>query len=202
MNDYRREYPLFSLCGLNCGLCPRYHTDGASRCPGCGGEGFSKKHPTCGVISCSLRHGGVQYCFLCAEYPCEKLAKADRTDSFITHRNMQADFARAGSGGMEAYRQELEKKVSLLQELLAQYNDGRRKSFFCLAVNLLPLADVQAVMKQLAADLPPGGKPDDAVARKKKAAQAVALFQARAEQRGIPLVLNKKGSPEKGKNPV
>gem|GEM_PF-3991072 len=31
-----RSYPLFSDCGLNCGLCPRYYTDGASRCPGCG----------------------------------------------------------------------------------------------------------------------------------------------------------------------
>jgi len=34
MEYKQREYPLFSACGLNCGLCPRYHTDGISKCPG------------------------------------------------------------------------------------------------------------------------------------------------------------------------
>jgi hypothetical protein len=33
MKEYYRNYPLFSLCGLNCGLCPRYHTQGESKCP-------------------------------------------------------------------------------------------------------------------------------------------------------------------------
>ena len=37
-SEYDREYPLFSACGLNCGLCPRFYTDGESRCPGCGAK--------------------------------------------------------------------------------------------------------------------------------------------------------------------
>jgi len=50
-----RSYPQFSACGLNCGLCPRYHTSGITRCPGCAGENFLMKHPSCGVLSCSQR---------------------------------------------------------------------------------------------------------------------------------------------------
>ncbi|HCP15088.1 MAG TPA: hypothetical protein DIT32_04865, partial [Peptococcaceae bacterium] len=62
MKEYVRAYPLFSLCGLNCGLCPRYHTEGESRCPGCGGPAFHLKHPSCAVITCSRKHGGVEHC--------------------------------------------------------------------------------------------------------------------------------------------
>ena len=51
MENKAREYPLFSACGLNCGLCPRHHTVCSSRCPGCAGDGFSTVHPTCGLLS-------------------------------------------------------------------------------------------------------------------------------------------------------
>lgn len=36
--EYRRSEPLFSQCGLNCGLCPMYHIREESHCPGCGGR--------------------------------------------------------------------------------------------------------------------------------------------------------------------
>ena len=34
MKDFVREHPLFSLCGLNCALCPMQL---GGHCPGCGG---------------------------------------------------------------------------------------------------------------------------------------------------------------------
>ncbi|HNR04634.1 MAG TPA: DUF3795 domain-containing protein, partial [Bacillota bacterium] len=39
-------------CGLDCGLCPRFFTEGASRCPGCCGVDFENKHPSCSFITC------------------------------------------------------------------------------------------------------------------------------------------------------
>ena len=72
--EYKRKYPLFSACGLNCGLNPRFYTKGDSKCPGCGGENFSAKHPPCGVLSCSQRNL-IEYCYLCNEYPCKKYSK-------------------------------------------------------------------------------------------------------------------------------
>ena len=89
-----RQYALFSACGLNCGLCPRYHTNGKSRCPGCAGEGFSMAHPPCRVLSCSQRKG-IEYCYLCDEYPCKKYDGVDLSDSFITHKNQFLDFEKA-----------------------------------------------------------------------------------------------------------
>ena len=56
---------------------------------------------------------------------------------------------RAKALGIDAYRKELNEKVSILETLLADYDDGRRKGFFCLAVNLLELQDVRYVMEQI-----------------------------------------------------
>ena len=180
-----RTYPLFAACGLNCGLCPRYHTVGTSRCPGCAGEGFSEVHPACGVLSCCQRKG-LEYCFLCDEFPCKKYDGADLLDSFITHKNQFRDMDRAKQIGMEAYAAELNAKVQILEELLRSYDDGRRKGFFCLAVNLLDLADVISIMEQIRDETEPQAP------LKEKAATAVRLFRAIADEKGIVLQLRKR----------
>jgi hypothetical protein len=181
----QRKYPLFSACGLNCGLCPRYHTNGGSRCPGCAGEDFLTKHPSCGVLSCSQRHG-VDYCCLCKEYPCHRYDDANLADSFITYRHQLKDLDKAKIIGLEAYEAELNKKIALLENLLETCDDGRRKSFFCIAVNLLDLQDIESVMAQIAEM--------SHSAKKEKTAAAVRLFQAMAEKNGIILKLCRKPS--------
>ena len=184
MEYKNRAYPRFSACGLNCGLCPRYYTKGGSRCPGCAGEGFSAVHPPCGVLSCAQRRG-YEYCFECAEFPCQKYDGADATDSFITHKNQMRDLEEAGRIGMVAYAAVLDEKVKMLERLLRDYDDGRRKSFFCTAVNLLDLEDVQAVVARLDGEIAPGQP------AKTKAATAAGLFGQMADERGVCLKLRK-----------
>lgn len=185
MEYMQRPYPFFSACGLNCGLCPRYQTDGASKCPGCAGDGFSAKHPPCGVLSCCQRHGH-EYCVACEEYPCQKYKGADEADSFISHLNQLKDFEKVKKIGLQAYQAELDEKMNRLQKLLEHYNDGRRKGFFCIAVNLLNLQDVDEVMEQLIKET----RADEPL--KEKAATATRLFQAMADKRAISLTLRKK----------
>ncbi len=129
MKEQTRAEPRFSLCGLNCGLCPMYHISETEHCTGCGGAG----RPSCAVQRCAREHGGVEYCFQCAEYPCARYTRAEPYDSFVPHRNVQRDFARAARDGLDAYRAMLEEKEALLRFLLREYNDGRRKSLFCTA---------------------------------------------------------------------
>ena len=179
-----RTYPQFSACGLNCGLCPRYHTVGKSRCPGCAGEGFSDVHPPCGALSCNQRRG-LEYCFECENYPCKRYDGAGESDSFVTHKKQAADMEKAKRIGMKAYAAELDAKIAILEELLKNYNDGRRKNFYCIAVNLLELADVSAIMSQIE------NETDPQTPVKEKAAMAVRLFQAKADEIGIELKLRK-----------
>ena len=187
MKYSNRQYPLFSACGLNCGLCPQYknYSDGKFKCPGCAGEGFSEAHPACGVLSCSQKKG-VEYCCDCDEYPCKRYNGADLSDSFITHKNQLKDFDKLKAIGLDAYKAEIDEKMNILEILLNNYNDGRRKSFFCVAVNLLDLCDIKAVMNRIAA----GTTPDSTL--KEKATVAASLFIEMADTKAVSLKLRKR----------
>ena len=179
-----RGYPQFAACGLNCGLCPRYYTEGQSRCPGCAGEGFSDVHPTCGILSCCQRKS-IEFCFLCDDFPCTKFDSWGETDSFITHRNYLTDMEKAKRIGLDCYKAELNEKITILENLLSDYNDNRRKGYFCLAVNLLELQDLRSIMERLNCE-------DFSVATvKQKANTAVKLFDEFAQQKGISIKLRK-----------
>ena len=146
MKDFTRNNPFFSLCGLNCKLCSM-NISGH-----CGGCGFGNQ--SCPIARCSLEHGKPEYCFQCSEYPCERYETIDTFDSFITHRNQKADMEKMQSIGEEAYNAEQIEKHQILDRLLADYNDGRKKTLFCLAVNLLPLDDLRTVFEDHDLKLP------------------------------------------------
>ena len=116
----------------------------------------------------------------------------DRYDIFITHRNWKQDFEKMKEMGMEAYNSEQMQKLEIWKLLLEGYNDGRRKSFFCLAVNLLDLEDLKTVMEHLAEE-----KKLESLTLKEKSAYVVKQFQSLAEQRGVVLKWNRKPSKPK-----
>lgn len=180
MKDYRREYPLFSLCGLNCAFCPM-HLDGY--CPGCGG---GAGHQNCAVIRCSRERGAMEFCTQCGIFPCGRLTRAMEYDSFLPHVNMVGDLKKAGEMGLPAYRALLEEKAAILTALLEGYNDGRRKRLYCTAVNLLSLPALRGVMEELAREAPP---PECGKAR---AQYAVGLLQDAAGAEDVTLTLRKK----------
>ncbi|NZA39151.1 DUF3795 domain-containing protein [Eubacterium callanderi] len=176
-----RAYPQFSMCGLNCGLCPMYHVR-ESGCPGCGGKG----HHSCAIKRCGQEHDNVEFCFQCRDYPCERYKAVSPYDSFITYRHVLKDFQKAENDGLENYKIMLNEKIEILRYLLEHYNDGRRKTFYCTAVNLLELEDLKSVMAQIKEKIT-GETPI-----KESAKQVVRLFQTMAEEKGISLKLNKK----------
>ena len=182
-----RKYPHLSACGLNCGLCPNFHlhTEGKFQCPGCAGEGFSEQHPSCGILSCCQRKS-IEFCYECDEFPCKKYDGWGDADSFITHKNIISDMEKAQRMGIDAYMAEQNERVSILSALLNGYNDERRKSFFCLAVNLLELADIKAVIARIENEI------ELEANVKERAVVAVRLFEELAEQRGISLKKRKK----------
>ncbi len=181
MKGFARDNLLLSLCGLNCGLCPM-HLDG--RCPGCGG---GEGNQSCKIARCSLEHGNVPYCIDCGSYPCEKYQYFDDYDSFVTHQRRAADLKRLKEIGEAAYNAEQREKADILRYLLENFNDGRRKTFFCVAVNLLELPELRDIVRQLN-----GGQLPPEMPQKEKSACAVKLLQQTADQRGITLRLRKK----------
>jgi hypothetical protein len=106
-----------------------------------------------------------------------KLDRWGDADSFITHRNYFADMEKAKKIGIESYKAELDEKISILETLLKNHDDSRRKGFYCLAVNLLDLQDLKTVMERITDEAEPKS--------------VVRLFEETAAQRGVSLKLRK-----------
>lgn len=85
---------------------------------------------------------------------------------------------------MDAYVRMLDAKMALLGTLLSEYDDGRRKGFYCLAVNLLPLPSIEEMLSDVA----------KGTVRERALAMVEALSQ-KAEEMGVSLVLRKKAKP-------
>jgi len=139
-----KKYLIVGVWGLNCGLCPRYYTEGTSRCPGCCGPGFWQKMPGCGFITCCVKQKGLETCAECVDFAgCERVARlldsANYQNSFLSHRPIAANFAFIQKNGIEEFaRLEIE-KLEFLKYLLNTYNEGRSKSFYCTSCQLIPL---------------------------------------------------------------
>lgn len=151
-------------------------------CGGCGNGNQS-----CRIANCSLEHGAIQYCYECKQYPCEKYEHIDEYDSFITHRRRKADLERAQRIGIEPYCLEQQEKAQILSYFLSNYNDGRRKTFFCVAVNLLELSELQEALKQIQSNDELSAWPFKA-----QCSYVAEVLQGIADRRNIKLKLIKK----------
>lgn len=181
MKGFIRSDLHFSLCGLNCDLCPMKL---GNYCPGCGGGDGNQG---CTIARCSLQHNNVEYCFQCDNFPCKKYDGIEEFDSFITHRHQLADMKRIREMGIGQYHHELKQKSGILTYLLENFNEGRKKSFFHIAVNLLDISDIKSVMEELNTAVQ---SPD--LTLNEKSAIAANLFRSVADKRGITLKFNKK----------
>jgi len=147
-----KKYPIVGTCGLNCGLCPRYYTEGTSRCPGCCGPDFWQKMPSCGFITCCVKKRKLETCAQCADWAgCARVAKlldsAKCHDSFISHRPVAANLAFIQKNGIEEFvRLEMEKQ-KFLRYLIDNYDEGRSKSFYCTSCQLMPLDKLREALE-------------------------------------------------------
>jgi len=164
-----KKYPMVGVCGLDCGLCSRFHTDGKSKCPGCCGPDFFERHPSCGFVTCAVKQRGLESCAQCPDWhDCEKvyqlLQAAQLRDSFLSYKTVPDNLSFMKQNGVAAFAVELETKQQVLLKLLHNFDDGRAKLFYCIACQLLPIADLDKTIKTAEKNL----KPSDDIKDKAK----------------------------------
>lgn len=184
-----RNYPTVGVCGLDCGLCPRYHTEGASRCPGCFGPEFYTKHPSCSFVTCCVKKRGREICSQCAEFPCPKFDGMGKRDSFITYRNVMKTHTYIKEHGIESYFEKQEERIALLEEMLSHFNDGRSKSLYCIGASLISLESLKTALASASNETECRGIEDS----KSRAKVLRQLLQEAAATEGVSLVLRNKG---------
>jgi hypothetical protein len=183
-----KNHPTIACCGIDCGLCPRFYTEGASRCPGCAGEGFAEKHPSCSILTCCVVKHGFETCADCDDFPCQKMQKWDGGDSFVTHRVCLINLRDIHKDGVPAFIRQQKQRMDLLHDLLEHHDDGRSKSFYCLAAALLPISGLKAAIAE--------GKGNAAASRDRKLAARLLreAFTRIAVENGIELTYRRRAA--------
>ena len=133
-------YPQIGICGLSCRLCPNYQTDAASRCLGC--KSPDRIALGCPFITCAVKKKELEFCWDCKESGfCQKwLAHREcgmHGDSFKCYQTLEKDIAFIQENGVEAFERTQQAKERLLCEMLREFNDGRSKSYYCIAATVM-----------------------------------------------------------------
>jgi hypothetical protein len=144
-----KKYPTIGVCGLDCGLCPRYYTKGTSRCPGCAGPDFFHKHPSCSFITCCVKKKGLEVCAECSEFPCSKF-KSDEdyqqvkeSSSYPSYKKVMPNLNFIKEHGIKNFLEQQRKRMKLLKTMIENFDDGKSRSFFCKTTIFVDIADLE-----------------------------------------------------------
>jgi len=154
MRQYpEKKYPTIGVCGLDCGLCPRYYTAGPSRCPGCAGRNFSSKHPSCSFITCCVGKRELEVCGECCDFPCSKFKTAEEyqqvkeSSSYPSYKTSIPNLIFIKEYGVEKFIERQNKRIKLLERMLEDFDDGRSKSYYCKSTGLRDISILERAVE-------------------------------------------------------
>ena len=162
-----KRYPTIGVCGLDCGLCPKYYTVGTSRCPGCCGPDFFNRHPSCSFITCCVKKKNLEVCAECSEFPCSKFKNAGEyqaleTSSYPPYRKIMPNLNFIKEHGTKKFIERQERRIKLLETMIENFDDGRSRSFFCKAAALLDSTSLETSLDKASQKIKTDNiKPDD-----------------------------------------
>lgn len=145
------EYPQIGICGLSCRLCPMFNTEAKSRCLGC--KSPSRMAVGCPFITCAVKKKGIEFCWDCEESTnCEKWKNhreaGKKYDSFKCYQTLEEDISFISKNGIIAFEKLQKKREHLLREMLKDFNEGRSKSYYCIAATVFELEDLNEALTQ------------------------------------------------------
>ena len=140
------SYPEIGICGLSCRLCPTYNTEATSRCGGCKSESrMAVGYP---FITCAVRRKEIEFCWDCEEnQACEKWKKhrelGKQYDSFKCYQKLEDDINFIQANGVDRFEEQQRSRERILTEMLREFNEGRSKSYYCIAATVLEIEELR-----------------------------------------------------------
>ena len=193
-----KVFPIVGCCGLDCGLCPRFYTEGKSRCNGCGSE-YSYAAVGCKIFKCCFKEKNFETCAECNDLPCSRYKGArEEYDSFLTHKEMQQNLNLIREKDIKEHVHRLNRRMELLREMLEGFNDGKSRSHYCIAATLLPIVDLEASLAKAKETINADEIELDNLKAKSKVLKS--FLNIIAVEKGIDLKLRKKSKPIKSKS--
>ena len=141
------------------------------------------------LITCAVKKRGIEFCWQCPEQEgCEKWnghrKRGHFRDSFVCYQRLEDNIAFVRRSGFSAFVEDQRERERLLSAMLAEFDDGRSKSFFCVVATVMDVGEITHAIAQAE---------DESAGRdvKEKSKALHALFDKIAEERGYHLKLRK-----------
>ena len=143
----------------------------------------------CPFITCALKKKGIEFCWNCEENEtCEKWAKhrkaAKKADSFKCYQKLEEDIACIQKNGVDEFEATQKKREQLLKKMLREFNEGRSKSYFCIAATVMEIGESEEALTQAHTN-------SDGLEMKEKSKVLHSILDEIAEQRNYYLKLRK-----------
>jgi len=105
----------------------------------------------CPFITCALKKKGIEFCWDCEEKKiCEKWLKhretAKKADSFKCYQKLEEGIACIRKNGVHEFEKTQKKREYLLKEMLREFNEGRSKSYYCIAVTVMEIGELEEAL--------------------------------------------------------
>ena len=100
---------------------------------------------------------GIEFCWQCEESTtCKKWSEhreaGKRVDSFKCYQTLEDDISYIQKNGVEDFQKKQKIREQLLIEMLQNYNEGRSKSYYCIAATVLQIEELNAALTQAKKD--------------------------------------------------
>ena len=151
MNSMKNIHVEVGVCGLSCRLCPAYHRETKSRCPGCKSD--FRMGAACAFLNCAFKKKGIEFCGFCPEKgTCEKWRKhremGKRFDSFLSYQALEDNISFIEKNGLAEFEKQQKIREEILKAMLTEFNEGRSKSLHCIAATVLEIKDLETILRQ------------------------------------------------------
>lgn len=105
----------------------------------------------CPFIICAVKKKGIEFCWKCEESStCEKWRKhreaGKRHDSFKCYQTLEEDISFIHKNGINEFEKIQKQREQLLKEMLKDFNEGRSKSYYCIAATVLELEELEEAL--------------------------------------------------------
>lgn len=144
------KYQEIGICGLSCRLCPWYHKD-KNKCGGC--KSRYRMTVGCPFITCAVKNKGIEFCWECNESKTCKKWKKHREygkikDSFKSYQKLEDDISLILEKGLEEFINQQKAREQLLKEMLSDFNEGRSKSYYCIASTVMKIYELKEALEK------------------------------------------------------
>ena len=144
--------------------------------------------------TCCAKKKGLEVCAQCDDFPCSRfdtwLDSCAEHDSFVTHAKVKTNLEYVTAHGIEEFIAQQTRRIRLLERMLKGFNEGRSRSFYCLAATLLPVPQIQDALEEAERLMETDGTGKEEV--KRRAGVLRECLSLRASDSGIELKLRKR----------